>query len=415
MLARRVTGSGTAAFVGLTYLGVLISLGSGVVSVRILGADGRGALAAVSTALLFIGTLCGAGLPVAFKRQVALDPDAAGRFRIAAERYALLSVAVTAPIGAFAAMGLFPADQPGPRLAAAVVLGLGGPAIIGTFYDQFIVAAGAVRNLAVYRFAPNAVGSVATVLLAAVGRLDLAMALALLLLTPVAQLLLARWFVPPRRGPAASIRPHAAFGVQSVMGQLAELATARLDQLLLLPLVGRADLGRYAVGVTIATLPIAVAQSMITRWFSDTARRSQLSAPAALALVGRTAAVTAAVCLVVGAIAPLVLPVLYGKDFEGLATTTWLLLGSSVVLTGSYAASNVLVARGQPLASSAGWMVSTITTVVTLPPAAARWGIDGAAGVSVLAYLAALLVMIGATVSGRWDRAEPAVATSGEG
>ena len=64
--------------------------------------------------------------------------------------------------------------------------------------------------------------------------------------------------VGERAGPPAPLRPLLGYGLRSLPGTLSNLATNRLDQVLIAPMLGTRALGLYAVAVGITFVPVQV-------------------------------------------------------------------------------------------------------------------------------------------------------------
>ena len=104
------------------------------------------------------------------------------------------------------------------------------------------------------------------------------------------------------------------FGAQAWIGTVASILVLRLDQAVLAPLVGAAQLGFYAVAVSLAEVPSTLQLAMRDVMFPTATDRGD---PHLIARSNRILMLLSGALAVVGAVAcPLVLPLLFGDDFE---------------------------------------------------------------------------------------------------
>jgi O-antigen/teichoic acid export membrane protein len=85
-------------------------------------------------------------------------------------------------------------------------------------------------------------------------------------------------------------------------------------------------------------------------------------------------------------VASFVIPKVFGADFIGAVRSANILLIGGLILGVNYVLSNSLRATGNPGAPAFGEGVGLLVTVLLLPVALPRWGIVGAAWVSVGSY-----------------------------
>jgi len=181
------------------------------------------------------------------------------------------------------------------------------------------------------------------------------------------------------------------FGLRAWPGQLSSLANARLDQLLMIPLVDPADLGLYVVAFTVSTGPAVLGRGLalalgprISRGQVDLARTgARVLIPVVL---GATA--------LIAAITPIALPLLFGEDFEPAVPLALILLGAAIPYQGSIFLGEALSASGRPGQFAMGHIVAFMVTLPGLLVLLPTLGVYGAALVSVAAYLAQFLYVI---------------------
>ncbi len=180
-------------------------------------------------------------------------------------------------------------------------------------------------------------------------------------------------------------RPMIRYGAPLILATVPTTLSARVDQLVVAQLVvatiePAAELGRYAVSVSLAAVGVVVLASVGTILFPHLAALPPSEQIDALARAVRGTVIVALVVLVASAaVAPVIIPVVFGDDFAvpvvvpaALAVVT-ALLGLNIVLEAGLRALNAPV---QILfAELAGILVTVALVVALLPPL----GIGGAA------------------------------------
>jgi O-antigen/teichoic acid export membrane protein len=178
------------------------------------------------------------------------------------------------------------------------------------------------------------------------------------------------------------------YGLRSHLGWLAEMLNYRLDMLILQAFAGSISLGFYSVAVSVAELlwlvPSCVSVVLLPRLTQSPEIRSRAT-PAICRLISLLAVVAAAG---IALAAPAILPLLYGERFEpALGPLLMLLPGVA-----AYSVVRVLGAdfssRGRPgtpsLIAGLSLAITVVLDLVLIP----RYGAMGAAMASTVAYAA---------------------------
>ncbi len=202
----------------------------------------------------------------------------------------------------------------------------------------------------------------------------------------------------------ATIRMLARFGVQGEAGNMLQLMNYRLDQYIVRGFVGLAGVGIYAVGVSMTEAVWLIANSVAivllprltsadeddVRWMTPVACRN-------------TMLVCGCGALALAAVAPFVIPAFFGHKYDGSVQALWLLLPGAVALTGSKVLTSYIFSQGRPFVNTMITCVSLVVTVIALLALVPRFGINGAAAASSLAYGAHLCAALFAyrAISGR--------------
>lgn len=188
----------------------------------------------------------------------------------------------------------------------------------------------------------------------------------------------------------AMARELLSYGVRTYAGNLCWLANGRLDQALLVWFAPMRELGIYAVAVSYSGLLFGVAGAVATAAFSRAARaasgmarRQELTRG-----LGLLAVLTLPLATGMALLARFAITTVYGVAFSDACQPACILLLGGLFLGANYVASNCLRADGRPGAPVVAEAGGLIITVLALPFVLPRWGITGAAWVSVTSYAA---------------------------
>jgi O-antigen/teichoic acid export membrane protein len=197
-----------------------------------------------------------------------------------------------------------------------------------------------------------------------------------------------RWH---HRGPqaeplAASTRHIVSYGSRIWIGSLTGVLLARLDQTIMTPLAGTYQLGLYAVAASVGDAALILHSAVRDVTFTaDAARRDDQRLCASARISGF---LSIAVALVLAALLPIGLPLVFGPAFApAIPVAFWMLAAVVVVIPGSIAGAG-LSARGHPGLRSMSLLVACALNVALLLVLVPVLGAIGAA----LATLAGNLI-----------------------
>ncbi|WP_337851150.1 oligosaccharide flippase family protein [Rathayibacter sp. YIM 133350] len=362
-----------------------------------LGPAGRGQTAAALAAFFLVPILVCVGLPYEVRRRVAADGEfSAVRTGRVLAALTVVPSALVAAVLTTTVLGALPADA-----ALAAFVGVtAAPFAVSWMNDTAVLASrrrfGAV---AIMQLAQPLVFVIALLGVWMLGALSVAAVLWCNLAGSLATFVLG--LVLNRVGPAGAYAPWRALLRGSLTfygGVIADTAYRRMDQVIMLPILGAHESGLYSVAVTIGGLPIFIAMAFAASVFPDAAgasaearqhlARSVISAAAALGLL-------AAVGLAIAA--PFVVLVLFGPAFTGAFAAVYVAIAASVLVTVNLTCSELLAAANRglrlTLAQSAA-LVSMVSLLLLLGPGlgalGAAIGALCAAGVALALLLAAL-------------------------
>jgi len=178
------------------------------------------------------------------------------------------------------------------------------------------------------------------------------------------------------------------FGYKLHLGVILQFLTYRIDMLIIVVLMTKADLGLYSISVLIAEtiwyLPNSVAQVLYAKVASEEKKSANHFTP----LVCRSVTlVIFLACLILYGISEIVIPWLFTSQFLPSVMALKLLLPGILFLSISKILTNDLAGRGFPqygmIASAMSLAVTIIFDLLLIP----RFGINGASLASSLSYI----------------------------
>jgi O-antigen/teichoic acid export membrane protein len=392
--ARRSFATTVAATFGTNVGVAVISLLNVLVTARVLGPDGRGELALLTTIAILTANLSAFGLYEANANIGGAEPEQRGPLIANSVLLALLLGGAAAGIVAVL-VALFPALGGGtdPELQAlalvaipVLILQSGLTTLIQSQYGF------AITNAA-WLFAP-VTNLAVNGAFAALGLLTVGSAIAVWIAGQVAATAMLAWHslrgLPRLPGPDRALaRRMLAFGARTHLGRVMTMGNYRADQWFVGAIAGHRELGLYSVAVAWAEalfyLPTAL--GMVQR--PDLVRASSTEAGARAALVFR-AALLLTVLLAVGLVvaAPVLCVTIFGEDFRGSIDDLRVLAFGAFGIVALKLLGSALNAQGKPMLANIGVGVAFATTVVLdLLLIPAHGGI-GAAIASTAAYTA---------------------------
>jgi O-antigen/teichoic acid export membrane protein len=205
----------------------------------------------------------------------------------------------------------------------------------------------------------------------------------------------------PGRARADLVRPLARYGLTQFAATAPATVNAYLDQLVLSQFVPPADLGRYAIAVSITLVPVPLVSAIGNVAFPRLAARRVISADgrrlqraAVRAAVLATAAMASAILLPIAAIAYWLVPAVFGPAYEGAVPLLWVLTPGGIFLACSGVVSDLLRGLNRPGLVAAAQGLAAVFTVILLLALLPIAGVVAAAIASTVAYGIALAVMV---------------------
>jgi len=181
------------------------------------------------------------------------------------------------------------------------------------------------------------------------------------------------------------------FGVQSQLSNLIQLLNYRLDAYLVLFFVNTSGVGLYAVGVSLSEGMWFIANSVAVVLLTNLTAGDEAYASRMTPLVCRnTLLVTALASIPAAAVSPVVVPLIFGADFDKSVLPFILLLPGAVALSGSKILSAYVFSRGKPMINAWIALATLVVTVgadlILIP----IFDVPGAAAGASIAYVVSL-------------------------
>ena len=361
---------------------------------RAIGPGGRGETAAATAALAIIPVLLALGLPLEIRRRSAAGIDA-GAVRAGRDLVLLSTLPALALAGIFVST-IYASTTPTMRILAFIGITLTPLGISWALDTGALVGAGRYRAVAVIRLTQPTIVILGVFLLWVQDRLRPEGVLVVTLLgtgmTALAGVLLVR--VSPL-GPRSSRLDLLRNGARYAGSAISETANARLDQVLVLPLIGAVDSGIYSIAASVGILPLALGQALAADNFRDMAladRQDRSELAARNLKIALSCILPASLMLGVGSI--WLLPLVFGSAFSASVGPLWLYLPGSVCLSAGYVASMLLAAQARGRAMTVSQVVALLIGIILLYGLAPRWSALGAAAASTASYLVLFGVQI---------------------
>jgi O-antigen/teichoic acid export membrane protein len=361
---------------------------------RALGPTGRGTIAFITVTALVAARLAGLGIGEATAVFVARRPEARGALLTNVVAFMLGGGVLAAALacGALVALG----DDRPAGLGAAELAIIAAATLVSALSEGgycFLLGCGRLRPVALITATASWVYPV--FLVALWGTAGLTVRRAALAWAAAEALRALAYLGQSFRGLALS-RPNSSllveavrFGSRAWVGSLARFLNFRTDQLLLGFLASEAALGVYAVAVNASEMLLYLPAATATALLPVAARTDpELRAEQALRAFRGAALVTAGAALVAALAGPILLPVVFGTEFEASVTPFLWLLPGALGFAAIAVFSNALVAASSPGFSSIGPLVALVLGVVLDIALIPRYGASGAAAASSAAFLA---------------------------
>lgn len=351
---------------------------------RSLGPEGRGLSASILAVVIIAPMVVGFGVPLATRRRAA--NGAARDAALTGRRWAAMTVLPLAVLAWPLEQALFANMGPPDRWAFYVSLA-SVPLTVSWLVDaNVLVATRQYRRVGLIAIIQAGVSTGAVLMLWSMKELDVATVLYANVAGHAVTFTLGRLWVSGRGGTTAGLAAHVREGGTVAGGEIADVSSRKIDQMLALPIIGGASAGIYAVAVTAGSVALPMVQALGNAAFVNLThgdRRVTVQAVRhGLALSTMCAALTAAAAWVG-------IPVIFGAEFRDARVPALILVAGSVIVGGTFMTTMALVAQQRGSAMTLARVVGLAVAVALLYPLG-QWA--DAAGL-------ALAMVVGSSVS----------------
>ncbi|HSH62280.1 MAG TPA: oligosaccharide flippase family protein [Acidimicrobiales bacterium] len=385
-----------ATFGANTFLS-LVGASSGVLSARVLGVDGRGALAAIQNWPMLLAVITLLGLPEALVFFTARRRAQAGLYLGTATGLALLAALPLTLAGWLLMPRLLASQTPATVTAARWYLlivplfalsGVGFHALRGV--SQFVAwnmcrLLGPIGWLVLLLFSWQTDNTSAT---------GLSRAYVVVLAGASATTAVVVWrnIKRPYGFEPSYVRPLLRFGIPSILAAVPQMLNLRLDQLIMAGSVAPDRLGLYVTAVAWGGLLSPITSAIGTVMFPILAGRDRDAQESAIAPALRATLILTGAVTVVGMVgAPALIPVVFGKDFAPAVPSALILSCAGGVLGLNFVLGETLRGLDNPTGPLRAEFVGLAATAVAIIILVPRFDIVGAAAASLVSYTATFL------------------------
>jgi O-antigen/teichoic acid export membrane protein len=193
------------------------------------------------------------------------------------------------------------------------------------------------------------------------------------------------------------VGPLARYGLTQLAAVTPTAVNNYLDQLVLSQLVPPADLGRYAIAVSVSLIPVPLVSAIGNVAFPRLAAKRRAAADGSrmqLAAAAASAGVAAAILLPIALSAYWVIPAVFGPAYRGAVPLLWILTPGGIFLACGQVVGDLLRGLNRPGLVATAQGLAAVGTVILLIALLPSTGVAAAAIASTVAYGTALAVMI---------------------
>lgn len=372
----------------------------GIIVARAVGPAVRGEYAAITAWFGVVLMVGGMGQPAALCYYVARDPLRAREY-VATSRGMMLATGTVALTAGILFAPLLAHGRSAEITGFRIVFGASILAFVGASYT-FSLQARDMRRWNVVRVSQPILAVTAISVLWRMRLLTLDAALVVLAATMFLQLVWAycscrQVALAPGRARSALVRPLSVYGTAQIAALTPAALNAQLDQLVLSQTVPPADLGRYAIAVSLSLLPIPLVAAIGNVAFPRlAAERSMTTETRRLqrAAVFGSAGLASAMLIPFAVVAYWLVPLVFGAAYRGAVPMLWILTPGAIFLACGQVVGDLLRGRSHPSVVAWAQGIAAVSTVLLLLVLLPFVGVYGAAIASTVSYGIALAAML---------------------
>lgn len=359
---------------GANVLILGINVCTGVLTARILLAEGRGELAAVILWPQFLAYMLTLGVPGSLVYQIRRHPETESASTGAALVVGVLMGLIATLVGVLGVPIWLHQYGPENVRLAQLLMALAPVGVVGLILLGAMQAREAFGYYNVFRYLPPILTLLPLALLAIGGHLTVTTAAWTYMLAGLPALAWGLWWIrkylrPSLRGARAVLAPLLHYGLRAWGTDLLGTVGSQLDSALVVGLLGPAEMGLYVVAQSLARLvsfvPNAVIPVLLPRAMDSSGRNALATVGKAASLTLAGTAVFAVPLFVAGG---LLLRLIYGTEFASAEAVLRLLLIEAVLSGLAGVLSQAFLALGRPGTVSLlqGLAVATVAPLLLL-------------------------------------------------
>ncbi|WP_334168824.1 lipopolysaccharide biosynthesis protein [Timonella senegalensis] len=361
---------------------------------RAIGPEGRGETASALAVFYLVPIVLAFGVPMEIRRLSAADNG--GAPVVVARLFALSSTLVAVPVALICSETVFQSFSDQANFVATLGVATSPLTILWMNDTSVFIALGKFRAIAILQIVQPVIYLAGTLYFYARGSLSVETVLAAYLTGNFAVAVLG-WVmvarVPRVRGPRLVRLLHSSTKYSG--SAIAEAASNRLDQVLMIPVLGVYQSGLYAVAVTVASIPAVLGQALGAVHFRAVAQ-APVGARSRVLEVGIRDGIALGLISVplVGLGAVLGVPLLFGTGFrEAVPATVVLSVGTGLTIA-AYVTSMMLGASGRGWLMTFAQLTALAVGMLALFALGPSFGAVGAAVASVVSALSLMLTLL---------------------
>ena len=395
-LFRVVSSCGFSQALGANAAVIVVTFATSVLAARLLGPEKRGEVAAaivfasVAQAIADVGVT--QAVPYFAAKERERSPEILGTLLF-------LSAVAGVVAAAFGCLALLVMHLSAP--ATVVWLAATPFAFMATLLSVFMQGQGRIKSFNYIRVAQTATLTLALMVAIPMRIRSVpvisGIALALMMLTAANGAVAAHRIWPARhwRVSREIAGGLVRYGIKTYPGNLCWLLNSRLSQLAMSVFLPLSTLGVYVVAVSYSGLIFSLLGAFAISVYARAANCSPIQGLRVTRSFLRAAALVSVPTVVFTMlVSPRVIPIFFSSEFASAVAPALVLLVAAVFLGGNFILSSGLRAVGYPGVPSVGEGVGVVVSVVGLYWALPRFGMMGAAWVSLATYAATFLVLM---------------------
>lgn len=376
--------------VGFDGMILVTNLATGIIVARALGPAGRGELAATLLIAQMAAWLFGVGNGEAISYHRSRHPEDAPKllsgWMIVTPPLALLGIAVTELL-----LPVVFAAQTSEAIDLARVYALTIPLVaFQGIFNGMLLGDEDFFSYNVIRFLVPAITAVGYALCWLTGVFSVEAALIANVVGNAVALTAASYRSLRRHGLAhpdwPMFRKNFWYGAKAHAGSIAGLVNARLDLLIIPAFLSAASVGLYSVATNVNSI-ITILVGTVAVMVLPVAARRQDSARQVILTLQATMGIALVIAIPLAALAPILLGLVYGSEFEAASLSLRILLPGAVLQAGVLVLWTGLLAANRPLLVSAAVAPAALLTIAGLIVFLPSGGITAAAAVTSIVYL----------------------------